>query len=352
MKIHIIRDSEIKDELYDEVLALLSNSKGILDFVSYNDYTCDITQEVPSHYELFEYCSAFRRKFGSGNRITKDEQVVLLTNKQNDQNWFSSPDFNGNLFIRCSLWNQFDLGCSDEFPIANEVVSTIFHSLLFKDMKDTEAHIHVDESVGCINDFCGNDKRDIRLKMKTADICSDCLSLVKDRDFNIPIFKHITSIIDSLRNSLIAVNRFKSNLGLSRLRFRGDFRLELVDEGVSVKLDRRELIIYLLVLKHREGVNKDEFNLYENELIKLSKIVEPTKPHIDHVSIVQNLCSKQEDIWDNRATIQKKFTDQLGKEISKNYYIWAPRLKPYRIDLDRNLVSTPFSTSLSEYLTF
>ena len=46
MKIHIIRDSEITDELYNEVLALLSNSKGILDFVPYEEYSVEIRQET------------------------------------------------------------------------------------------------------------------------------------------------------------------------------------------------------------------------------------------------------------------------------------------------------------------
>ena len=349
MKIHIIRDSEITDELYDEVLALLSNSKGILEFISYNDYTCDVTQDLPSHDELFEYCTNFRREFGSGNRITKEEQVVLLTNKQNDQNWFSAPDFNGNLFVRCTLWNHFDLGCSNEFPIVNEVVSTIFHSLLFNDIKDTAANIHIDESVGCINDFCG-DKKDIRLKMKTADICNDCLSLVKSREFSIPVFKHITSIIESLRSSLIAVNRYKSKLGLSRLRFRGNFDLEFIDEGKIIHLEPKELIIYLLILKHKDGIAKDGFHLYEEELLKLYELVDSNSTKSHRVTVVQNICTKQSTIHDNRSTIKTKFTNELGKSIAVNYSVWAPKLKPYRIDLDRSLVSAPYSTSLSEYL--
>ena len=348
MKIHIIRDSEITDELYNEVLALLSNSKGILDFVPYQDYCVDISQELPSHEELFEYCLNFRKEFGSGNRIKKEEQVVLLTNKQNDQNWFSSPDFNGNLFIRCSLWNHFDLGCSDEFPIANEVVSTIFHSLLFTDIVDTEANVHM-ESVGCINDFCEY-KPDIRLKMKTADICSDCLSLVKNREFSIPIFKHITCIIDSLRSSLIAVNRFKSNLGLSRIRIRGNFDIELIDEGKVVHLEPKELIIYLLILKHKEGIAKDGFHLYEEELLKLYRLVDTNSTKANRVTVVQNICKSRTSVEDNISTIKKQFNEALGVAVAKNYYIWAPKLKPYRIDLDRKLVSIPYSTSLSEYL--
>jgi hypothetical protein len=348
MKIHIIRDSEISDELYSEVLALLSNSRGILDFVSYDDYSVAVSQEIPSHEELFEYCVNFRQQYGSGNRITKDEQVVFLTNKQNKQNWFSSPDFNGNLFVHCSYWNHFDLGCSDEFPIANEVVSTIFHSLLFTDIIDTETNVHK-KSIGCINDFCGL-KTDIRLKMKTADICSSCLKLVKERKFSIPIFKHITSIIESLRSSLIAVNRFKSNLGLSRIRIRGNFDIELIDEGQVISLEPKELIIYLLLLKHKEGIVKDGLHKYADELLKLYVLVGMNLSKSKKATIVQNLCASRKSLEDPISTIKSQFKAALDDDVSRNYYIWAPKLKPYRIDLDRKLVSVPYSTSLSEYL--
>lgn len=74
MKTHIIRDSEITDELYNEVLALLSNSKGILDFVSYNDYTCVISQDLLSHDELFEYCIEFRERI----KIREDSNDIVV----------------------------------------------------------------------------------------------------------------------------------------------------------------------------------------------------------------------------------------------------------------------------------
>ena len=264
MKIHIIRDSEITDELYDEVLALLSNSKGILEFVPYQDYSVDIKQERPTDKEFFEYCIAFRESIKI--REDSNDLVVLLSNKPNKENWFSSPDYDGNIFVVCTEWEYYLPSFDCVYPVTNEVISNVFHHLLFEDEDEVFEHVH-EPPRGCINDMCGNNKDDIQLKMKTSDICSDCLQLVNDRVFDRTIFKQITDIIESLRKSMRDVNRFRAGLTPSRLLIRKRVGgLFLVDENnMKVSLSPLDMAVYMFFIKQVDGIRFVDFDLFKKE---------------------------------------------------------------------------------------
>ena len=148
------------------------------------NFVNDELQTLIEPDDILNECEAFRKY----NDIGDDEIVILLTEKANILNWFSYGDENKNVFIHTSEWD-FYLDCNRSFPIAHQVASNILQVILFKNMSDLKNHLHIDESRGCINDFC-MDKKDIRLKMKTADICTDCQDLLIERSFPNDIFIH------------------------------------------------------------------------------------------------------------------------------------------------------------------
>lgn len=340
MKIHIIRDSEITDELYNEVLALLSNSKGILEFVSHNDFTCEITQELPLQDQLFKYCIEFRNQFEI--REDSEDLVVLLTNKSEKDNWFSSPDFNGNIFVVCAEWGKYLPNFDSVYPVANEVICNVFHHLLFEDVYDVLDHVH-NSPKGCVNDMCGN-KTDVQLKMKTADICSDCLQLVSDRVIDRTVFKQITDIIESLRKSMRDVNRFRAGLTPSRMLIRKRVGgLFLVDENnVKISLPPLLMAVYVFFIEQKEGVRFVDVDLYKNEFKEIYGSYYKKINLASFNSTVLNFTDIGNPDYKSQliSKVNKKISDVLGENEAQPFLILKDESdEKYKIKIDRDLIS-------------
>jgi hypothetical protein len=341
MKIHIIRDSEITDELYNEVFALLSNSKGILEFVSYQDYSVDISQETPSDSEFFEYCIEFRERI----KIREDSNdiVVLLSNNPNKDNWFSSSDYDGNIYVVCTEWEHYLPNFDCVYPVTNEVISNIFHNLLFEDEVDVDDHVH-EPPRGCINDMCGNNKSDIQLKMKTADICSDCLQMVHDRVLDKTIFKQITDIIESLRKSMRDVNLFRAGLTPSRLLIRKRVGgLFLVDENnMKVSLSPLDMAVYMFFISQVDGVRFVDFDLFKKEFKEIYGSYYKKINLADFNTTVLNFTDVGNSDYKSQliSKVNAKIIKVLGEYEALPFQILKDEKdEKYKIKLDRNLIT-------------
>ena len=341
MKIHIIRDSEITDELYNEVLALLSNSKGILDFVPYEEYSVEIRQETPTDKEFFEYCIEFRESI----KIKEDSNdlVVLLSNKSHNHDWFSSPDYNGNIFVVCTEWGNYLPNFDRVYPVTNEVISNVFHHLLFEDEDDVYYHVH-EPPRGCINDMCGMNKADVQLKMKTADICSDCLQMVHDRVFDRTVFKQITDIIESLRKSMRDVNLFRAGLTPSRLLIRKRVGgLFLVDENnIKVSLSPLDMAVYMFFIDQVDGVRFVDFDLFKKEFKEIYGSYYKGINMSTFNTTVLNFTDVGNSDYKSQliSKANKKIINVLGENEAQPFLILKDDTDDkHKINLDRNLIS-------------
>ena len=257
MNVNIIRDKNVDLELYQEVIELLQQTNGPLKFIGNENFSelDDLTLtrvsldekkfNIKSSYmfsrsvsnnfpversiakpnDLLKKCKDFR----SQNDLGNNEFVVLLTEQANSINWFSFFNSHKDSIIHTTDWRYF-LGCNRLFPIAYEIISNVYQMILFKSMDDLSNHYHK-KSIGCINDFT-QQKEDVKLKMRTADICEDCQKLMKTRDFPLDIFNQLTTFLEDLRKKIISIERFQNSIGPSRVEFRGHNRkMILLDIG-------------------------------------------------------------------------------------------------------------------------
>ena len=260
MKVHLIKDGEVGAETFTEVIDILQAISGPIEFTCdrHNVINFEVDEllekrvsnvkafekshSIPLNYStksmniiesketrplkkfefpfsrkttnwstIFDKCNVYRKK----NGIPDNEFVILLTEVSNSKNWFASLDemmpFNG--FIHTADWNHF-IKCLDSFPIAYEVVALILQKHMFNDYNELRTSVHLDP-IGCINDMC-LEKKDIKLKMRTADICSECMVKIKGKLTFVEINQAL-NIMESLRVKMLFSQNFKQSVPLSKL---------------------------------------------------------------------------------------------------------------------------------------
>lgn len=385
MKVHLIKDSEVGKDVFSEVVDLLQSIDGPIEFFYDTKNTIDFTEDDvvesivlqkksfeksippeeriyanmrPSRSIEFEFrpfrnftfplfrkttkwstifnkCKDYRTR----NSIPNNEFVILLTEVSNTNNWFASLDekmpFNG--FIHTADWNHF-IKCQDSFPIAYEVIALVLQKHMFNDYNEARTSVHV-ESVGCVNDLC-LEKKNIIIKLRTADICQGCMDKLKGK-LSIAEIQHVLNIMESLRVKMLFSQNVNQNITLSKLLIDDNNRVFLPDFGnIEIKLRPLEKAIYILYLKHPEGIglsflcdHKEElYNIYAN-LSSIGDLQEMKARIDDIVNVTKN--SAVEKI----SKIKTAFVKAIGEKLAKHYYIHGGNGELKKIDLDRNLVN-------------
>jgi hypothetical protein len=386
MKVHLIKDGDVGKNTFSEVVDLLQAISGHIEFYYDSNNIVNFTEDdvikkkVPDEkkfgqsiqtyaevenskypavrsirpYEsrplrtfsfpflrkttkwttIFDKCNNYRLN----NNIPNNEFVILLTEVSNTNNWFASLDekmpFNG--FIHTADWNHF-IKCQDSFPIAFEVIALVLQKHMFNDYNEARSSVHLDP-IGCVNDMC-LEKKDIKLKLRTADICPDCMNKLKGK-LTFAEINQALNIMESLRVKMLFSQNFKQNVPLSRLIIDAKKRIFLPDFGnIEIKLRPLEKTLYLFYLNHPEGVGlsflrgkKEELYRIYGELVSIGDMLEMKKRIDEMTNITSN--SAAEKI----SKIKAAFVKSIGEELGKNYYIQGGYEEVKRVVFDRKLL--------------
>jgi hypothetical protein len=265
----------------------------------------------------------------------------LLTEHGNEQNWFGSiGPSNKDYFIQTSGWKHFFGNQVDErFPITYEVAIWLIRSLMFENREAILAGVHM-QSKGCGNDFC-QDKKDIILKMRTADLCTSCMHLLEQRSTSPLILNQLFGIMDGIRANLTFRNRIKVMKQPSRLEVRGySMRIFLTDLGdLELNFNPKEKAIYLFYLSHPEGVHLSALQDYKTEIKEYyERFTGQTEKLEIERSLHRLLDPLDNDINVVLSRIKRKLKDALGEELLPIYQIYGPHGGDKRIALDREFV--------------
>ncbi len=371
MKIHLIKSKDVDPELFTQVFDQLLAVPGPIQFScdpdSLIDFEADelyehIFQDESKHHHknalheglinysirqlypfrtlmvdwttLFKKCERYRSK----KKIPADEFVILLTEQYNEKNWFATLDpgmpFNG--FVQTEGWKDF-INCSAAFPIAYEILGLALQKHMFSDMKELIRSVH-QIPIGCINDFCQN-KSQVILKLRTADICPDCFSLI---DNKIPAneLHHALNLMESLRTRMLYAQNFRQLSPLSKIRISSAKRIFLEDfSNIEIKLRPLEKALYFLFLDHPEGIFMSDLCNHRSELYEIYGSLanigtrEDVKMRIDDLTnVLSNSASEK------ISRIKRVFEESIGEELAKQYFIKGGNGEKKTIPLDRSLV--------------
>jgi hypothetical protein len=242
--------------------------------------------------------------------------------------------YNG--FIHTADWNHF-IKCLDSFPIAYEVVALILQKHMFNDYNELRTSVHLDP-IGCFNDMC-LEKKDIKLKMRTADICSECMVKLKGK-LTFAEINQALNIMESLRVKMLFSQNFKQSVPLSKLVIDNRKRIFLPDFGnIEIKLRPLEKTLFFLYLRHPAGIGLSFLCDYKNELYEIYTSLSS----IGDLYEMRNRIDEMVNITSNSAVekiskIKAAFVKAIGDELAKAYYIQGGNGEVKKVGLDRNLL--------------
>ena len=382
MKVHLLRSEEVTPETYTDVMHILNQVPGPLRWVNTEAESTPQLDEMEErewlnatmfHGKVFPVAQAPRsesrsrftiprfkisfphrekfmswdhffnicRMYRSREDVGEEEMVVLLTDIANDMNWFAAGEEGArNAFIHTKNWGHFfGYDIDSRFPISYLVASQVLQRLMFRSYDELKDHIH-QKPLGCMMDFC-QDKRQIILKMRTGDICTDCLHHIKDRNIDLNIVEQVLQIMDSIRGHLLFRERFDLFNQPSKMEVRGHMqKIFLTDLGdLQVKLSPLERTLYLFFLNHPEGIMLSHLQDHREEI---GSIYERLSNSSD-LEAIQNRISDLVSPMSNSASekisrIRSRFVDACGEKMAEHFVIAGPNGEKKKILLDRKLV--------------
>ena len=301
-------------------------------------YNFPMNEQSLTWQDLFRQCEIYRRDCC----VPKDDHVILLTDIGNDKNWFGSIDESlKNYFIHTANWSHYFQNQVDvRFPISYEVIVWLLRGNIYSSRYELQQHLHK-TSIGCFMDYCEY-KKEIILKMRTADICPSCLNHINQKDLQPNFVNQILDTMDGIRNNLIFRERARITRTPSRIQVAGFMKLiYLTDFGnLGVRLNPKERALYLLYLNHSEGISIPELCDHYNELLAIYQRLSGRESQENIRRAIDSLVNPLEnDISINLSRIRKKFKDAVGEDLLPFYDITGEHGERKFIKLDRELVT-------------
>ncbi len=394
IKAHLIRTAEVDEEVFTSVVQYLQQFKGEVefihhydtiemlgkpktvikkndddfdqqDFVNFNKISApelmmDASRldfhEVNAYpwQKFFDLIKKFRKKKGAVIQqekiasqslnplsIKEDDHVFILTYQANVEKWFVGSEMhNGrNHFIHLLYWNHYILS-EPVYPVAYHVMSTILKNQTFGDISGYLPLTHQSPK-GCMMDMCWN-KTDVILKLRTADICPDCMKAFVNRTVNKNLLRQALQIFDHVRVQVLFRERFFTvqtlptlhiNLATSELSFP-----ELSDLKVSFR--PLEMTVYSFFLRHPMGIILSYLPDYYEELLSiyLSLI-----PHVDIDQARDRMADLTNPLSNSMSEkisrIKAKLKIMLGEEIAQPFFIQGPNGGLKKIEIPRDRVT-------------
>ncbi len=372
LKINLVRSADCNEEILSDVYNLLKGFQGPIVFKEQSEFVHILGKEpspdspesmimyrssrqmnvgldeeinfedrfkkrnTVSWEQIFKACAEFR----SSNDIGNDEFVILLTSYNNKLNWFSASNPNGprDHFVHTEDWDFF-LGSDRRFPIAYQIASGILKKLVFTNYEDLGAHWH-HEAKGCMLDFC-QEKAQVTFKMRTGDICPDCLKLFSSRGVPSMVMEQVFRIIDGIRLQMIYKNRFVINREVPAMLIEGRQKNILFPDmgNLMVRLNPLEKTIYLFFLSQSKGVQISHLSDFRNEILSIYSSISNSDSPQTQLNRINDLVNPlSNSVSEKISRIKRKFVDALGDDIAANFIISGENAAPRRISADRSLV--------------
>ena len=370
MNVHLIKDSGLSIETYNETFDLLCQVEGSINYIAHfedvrivdldaediefskdeferqddsisacysiaSDIEFPILRSVSTPKEILKECLKFRLIKDIGD----DEVVVLLTETPNSLNWFKYG-LSNNAFINTSDFSYF-VPCDSSFPLAAQITSLVMQMLMFDDLNHLLLSSHKERSIGCINDFCEN-KHDVLLQFKTADICIDCQKIIKDAGVSNKYVNQIIDTLEALRSKMLAIDKFKRSIRKSPIKVDNvSGNIIIVDlDNYMIKLTPLEKTVYHFFLGHPEGLFASEISDYEYEIKEIYNKYSTISDFQKHNKYIGDLLSPMTNSMQEKLSkIRKKFKDVLGAHKYRDYVVCKDEVDgKYKVRLDRELI--------------
>jgi hypothetical protein len=307
LKIHLFSINSAHNELLNNTLDKLVEFKGQFQFVLNTEYSYNIEDKSFNSFKsLFKICDDFREK----NKKDRND-IAILISPLTYKNYFSLFEPKSrNIFVCTEHWEIFS-NAEKPLLIAHQVIENILQCLASFKVKNAHK-----KSIGCINDMCNN-KLDITLKLRTADICPECIQLFLQGGLTNAMLFESMKFLEVLRKDFLLQNSYNKNLNPLDLTCKKNNKgnLEIYIGEQLIKFTKTELFLYYVLCMGKEkGNNFFEFNEKEISLKNIRNFKQ-IKPNLYFGGNVFNRIAK------NKTCINNKLNEALGANLASFYII-------------------------------
>ena len=157
------------------------------------------------------------------------------------------------------------------------------------------------------------------------------------------LFDEVKERLQILRNSGISESKiaslFYENKPLIRLIISKDNNIYLGEERKEVHMEPLVKAVYLLFLKHPEGIIFKDLPDYRKELTGIYNKVRPWGLSDRSIHSIEDVTNPMlNSINEKCARIRRAFVTMLDSSVAEQYYIKGVRGEAKKIDLPRDLV--------------
>jgi hypothetical protein len=282
---------------------------------------------VLSWWDLFELGQMLRDK----HAIPAQNFVFILTERQNERNFFGylDPRNPQNGFVHTGDWKKF-IHCPPELPVAYHILALMVQKQMVQSEREL-AHILHKDPMGCVNDYCQN-KREVILKMRTADICPACMQLLTPK-LTPPEINHVFELMESLRIKMLFAQNMRQHIQPSPLVVTVENNLVIPAYGnLEIRLTPLEKTLYLLFMRHPEGIHLTSLVEHKAELQEIYTNISTLGSLDEMRQSIDDMCNALNNSASEKLSkIKGQFEKALGKELAKHYYIQGKRGERKRI---------------------
>jgi len=343
MNIHVTSTPDISDEFIQSICDELNKVKGEMKFIKGNKLSINQLTRVNQSFnqvdeieslpfdELFAICEGYR--FIDG--IDDDKFVVLLTSIRNDSNWFSAS-LGKNIFVDTNDWEELT-GKNPKYSISYQIIENIFQSLLGITYQNADGNPNVHFNTrGCINDFCEN-KSDVLLKLRTADICLSCINRAIELGITGNTLNNIQEIFLNLSKEIRSLNT-QALVQPEVIHIYEKGRIEIGNK--EIKLEPLPKTLFIFFVKHTDGKALNSLDAHTQELFEIYLKLRPGGELIKIENLVKPYLNPSSTFTKNMSSLNKSLITQLGDSIAEYYTvnkdgddIYKVRITPDYLDI-------------------
>ena len=349
MRVYISSTPEVEFSKVNDVFDLLLQIVGPLEFkllpsLSIEEIDSFVDMNEPfekiralSFNGLFKLCTAYRRFYFQSQGISKDDFVVVLTAIPNEDKWFSA--FRGkNIFIDINDWENYT-GKNPKYGIAYQVMENIFQSLINLKIDlgevETEPNVHW-HPIGCINDMCQN-KRDVILKLRTADICDSCQERFINSGNSIELGVHIQGEIENIRKGIVRKFLEKGDVVPKKIEVRKVGNIyKVFIEGFNIHVDFEAIsrALYIFYLKNLDGVSQHDLG---KNYAELKNIYFKSRRGGDEKTLKNLIATRDSSFYSTVSEINRNLNNMLGEALVE-LYLLKKHDNLYKISIDKEYI--------------
>jgi hypothetical protein len=187
-------------------------------------------------------------------------------------------------------------------------------------------------------DFC-RDKRQVALKMRTADLCKPCSDYAQLKMISIPLTVDIFGGLEKIRPYIQFITRIAYLQKPRKLVVRDRLQHLTIPDilgEVSIPLKPKERAVYLFFLSLPGGILLSELADYTGKLSHYYGLISGLANRNSQKQVVQRLIETQ--LQAELSNIRKEFKALLGENLAKFYTVEGKRGQLYKINLSRDLI--------------